>query len=643
MNRTKWLILFGAVALLAAVPGLAQNYDYNQVVQLQTRNAPAGTVNDPGSQLTYILDTGVNARELLGDVSLDSTSSSPLVDLAQWLDQDADGQLDPGAIWQNFVAITNTSPTMAVTVHFRYFNDNCDDVLDFLVVLTCDDTLIFDPFNFEIPGVGVAANTRNRIFGPQSSVFTPITTKQFGSGRFILTAAASGASIDSDDDAEILFPYELANGVGTKDSQGNPTGPSDCNINGVSSSFGTTLADTLSGNARNVGSAAGLNGNNLHVFNASQISFNYLVGYQTYAVPKGAVFQAGGINAWARPAVEYFDRLGGWNTGDGDFAPTGKLVSGGEQLYIWSAAASGWTPVAPGTPNNYYLRSEIQGGTINAVDGENADYGGEAYYGALGTPALLRVAPEDVIQSFVSVADDYNGSTNNAASSGFTTFPDLSANITAAVTTWVLEIFDNDEEWFESEEAVSIPVSPPVVLEEQQKPHMVCICLRTFLTTTIRPDTNVDSLTIDEIAAIYGDEVLNGGGSVADYDGILLDPDDDLSGGWIRFVRDNVTGPIDTSVDPDGANQGFASVAQWVGLTVVGKAHGKGTSTFDIKNYADADADGPSFFTGANIFLRQFGFGALSWDYTVASHPCTSDSSDPLGPGTGRYSDSSCQ
>ncbi len=96
------------------------------------------------------------------------------------------------AIIQNFVAITNTHPTMAVTVHFRYFNDNCDDILDFLVILTCNDTLLFDPFNFEIPGSD-GENTKDRIFGPKrpGHVLSPVPTAFYGSGRFIMTASAA--------------------------------------------------------------------------------------------------------------------------------------------------------------------------------------------------------------------------------------------------------------------------------------------------------------------------------------------------------------------------------------------------------------------------------------------------------------------
>jgi hypothetical protein len=328
MNKSKLLIILTVLALLL-VPALAQSdpkigyTEWDSAVQ--SRNIPAGTVNDPGSHLTYILDTGVNARDLLGDVSLATASSTPLVDLQPWLDVDQDGQLDSSAIIQNFVAISNTNPTLAVTVHFRYFNDNCDDVLDFLVILTCNDTLLFDPFDFVIPGSN-GENTRDRIFGPArpGKVLSPIPTSIFGSGRFILTAAASGASWDADDqDAEILFPYELGKSL-----------DGECNIKYIedyTSWDDDTIDQTLDADwtsVANVGTSPGLEEDNLHVFNATQISFNYLIGHQTYAVPYNQVFQAGGINAWARPAI--------WREEDGLQNSIGEAYDAGD----WGGAVN---------------------------------------------------------------------------------------------------------------------------------------------------------------------------------------------------------------------------------------------------------------------------------------------------------------
>ncbi|MFZ0427635.1 MAG: hypothetical protein WAO20_05935 [Acidobacteriota bacterium] len=620
MNKSRLLIILGVLALLVATtPALLGQSDpkigYTEWPTMpQSRNIPAGTVNDPGSHLTYLLDTGVNARELLGDVSLASATGTPLTDLAAYLDVNGDGQLDPGSIIQNFVAITNTHPTMAVTIHFRYFNDNCDDILDFLVILTCNDTLLFDPFNFEIPGSG-GENTKDRIFGPKrpGHVLSPVPTAFYGSGRFIMTASAAGASIDNDDDPEILFPYETA-----VSGHCNMQGGTDLSLDG-------DLDEILSGSVRNIGVHAGLVWDNLHVFNAFQISFNYLIGFQTFAVPRNQVFQAGGINAWARPAIDRDDEvypdvenspsvnpISNEPDGDGPQATTGKIVLGGEVGTTKTGPAS--TALTTINPNYFFLRNDVHGGDIRGIVGLETT-GGYSLYGAMGTSSFFPVDPADIVQHFISITDDYNGS-NNAASGGFSvgTFIDRSANIGAAATTYVLQIYDNNENLLEIIPNTPLNVSPPVVGESVTL-KMVCMCLRTFITDVITPGTNVDDMTIAELAAIIP-EVLTGKDP---FTGLLTPHTPDIGGGWIRYVRDN-TNKVSLSVDEAAA----------IGFPIVGTAHGEGTSTFDVVHYADSsDLYGPSFLTTSMIFTKQSGFGALWWNYAVASDAVVSETGDP--------------
>ncbi len=580
------------------------------VSQGQVVSIPAGTVNDPGSHLTYLLDTGVNARELLGDVSLAFATGTPLTDLAAYLDANGDGQLDPGAIIQNFVAITNTHPAMAITIHFRYFNDNCDDIMDFLLVLTCNDTLLFDPFNFEIPGSD-GENTKDRIFGPKrpGQVLSPVPTAFYGSGRFIMTASAVGASIDADDDPEILFPYEL--GVA-------PSG--ECNVQaGSDLSLNGSLDEILAGTVRNVGQHQGLVWDNLHVFNAFQISFNFLIGFQTYAVPKSQAFRAGGVNAWARPAIwrgenlagsDQGNAINGYPDGDGDFAPTGKIVLGGE-IGTTQTGSRAKTTIPP---NTFFLRNEVHGGDIHPQSGVETN-GGYSLYGAMGTSSMLPVEPEDIVQHFVSITDDYNGS-NNAASGSFVgAFVDRSANIGAAATTYVLQIYDNEENLLEILPNTPLPVSPPVPGAAVSL-KLVCMCLRTFVTDVIAPGTNVDDLTIAELAAIIP-EVLTGKDA---FTGLLRPHAPDVGSGWIRYVRDN-TNTVNLTVDQAAA----------IGFTIPRSvAHGPGTSTFDSAHFADSSlVYGPSFLTESLIFTKRSGFGALWWNYAVASDAEVSETGDP--------------
>jgi hypothetical protein len=608
--RKNFLIVFALALLLPCAMVMAQTNPKDGyggwVGENQTRNIPAGTVQDPGSHLTYIIDAGVNARAKFGPaIDTDDVTGNVLADLGIGK---ADGTLDESKVYQSFISITNTHPTQAVTVHFRYFNDNCEDLLDFLVVLTCNDTLIFDPFNFEIPASG-GENTRDRIFGPlrTGKVLEPIQTQQFGSGRFIITAAASVANTDLDDDPEILFPYEMRDKTGQ------------CNIQqGVTGSSGTLTATTLEQlltgyyagtdtktRYANVGTTPGLSDTNLHVFNATQESFNYLIGHLTTAKPAtpGTDQVSWGLTAWVRPVVNGnldLDPMPITGFPDGDAtqngALTGKLVLGSES---WINSSGVKTAVT----NNFYLRNEVHGGDVAHIGGSN---GGNSLYGALGTLALHPV-PDQVIH-LISVQDDYNGS-NNA---GVTGFRDRSSNISPAFTTYVLQIYDNKEKILTLPQENPLNVSPPrpgAVLDLE----VVCFCLRTFLTTTIAVETSVDDLSIQDLDDFF--DVLSPKGAFA---GLLVPATPDQSGGWIRFVRDNTTSPAAT----DGVVEFDKDVNAAIGGPFVNGAMGSGAGTatvFNLDGKLSDSAGEPSFLTEGLHVLVFEGFGVSFYLQAVAS------------------------
>ncbi len=72
------LILLPVMALAQVIPGPSNpktgylGWDD----EAQSRNLPAGTVQDPGSHLTYIVDTGVNARKLAGVADLSGVAAA---------------------------------------------------------------------------------------------------------------------------------------------------------------------------------------------------------------------------------------------------------------------------------------------------------------------------------------------------------------------------------------------------------------------------------------------------------------------------------------------------------------------------------------------------------------------------------------
>ena len=119
--RKTLTAIAGLVVLLAATP-LAFSHDSELYGgwgghQVQSRNIPAGTVVDPGSQLLYIVDTGVNFREQARD-ELGNTASE--LEDAKWLAPvnsaetagdrfDANGDPLPGAFAVNFLTMPMTT------------------------------------------------------------------------------------------------------------------------------------------------------------------------------------------------------------------------------------------------------------------------------------------------------------------------------------------------------------------------------------------------------------------------------------------------------------------------------------------------------------------------------------------------------
>ncbi|HUV12068.1 MAG TPA: hypothetical protein VMY18_00425, partial [Acidobacteriota bacterium] len=354
MNK-KLLVILSALVLFCLPQLMGQamappDDGYNQFAkEIQTKSTPAGTVVEPGSQLLFLLDTGVDAN--IWD------DPDPEVDdhFASWSVLELSGGNVSGPTTPNFIAITNTNPTDAVTVHFRYFNTDCDDILDFLLVLTCNDTFFVDPFNFAIPGA--SKNTSQRFFGPSSGnplglgicdgttlpcwdpALPGITGLVYGDGRFLLQVTASGDPIDNADPvADWLFPKEITGDL------------SDC----------TGVA------AGSIGATAGLNDDNLHILNASAISFNFLNGFMVRAIPTATGNASYGVQAFTRPAVDVSqDNATSLYTGnaDGDAVQAGKryVLSGSEIINPSHFPLDESTPLI----TDYYLRSETHGGDIN--------------------------------------------------------------------------------------------------------------------------------------------------------------------------------------------------------------------------------------------------------------------------------------
>jgi len=604
----KLLIVLSVVLLLAASALYAEHRGVFMLpdgpLQGQTRNTAAGTVIDPASQLNFIVDTGINL--LRGPDRCHDYAQ--LISKSVYQLKGIDGK--GGSIKTNFIAVTNTHPTQAVTIHVRYYNDACYDLLDFLVLLTCNDTLIFNPFDFNIPGQslgGQPINTGSIIFGPSPapSLIPSIAGSDFRSGRFYIQLTAAGTSTDEDDAAELLFSYE----------QGNPKigKTDDCE----------NIIDAT------VGDKPGVDKTNLHPFNAAAISFNYLVGHHTVAVPRGFVkdapqgedlFLSYSVNAWGRPAVDLtqdlaFRNLDGEPDGDG---PTPDTTSDDDTTIRLPRILTGNENVRQSdrvntiSSNMLYLRNDVHAGDsrMDLRPDVNGDWYAQSFWGALGWTSVHPGAYQAT--NLLSVVDDYDGSENPAA------IKDFSYNADRAETFYVVQIYDYKEELFDLPPGSQIGISPLPPTSQGANLSVIVDCLRTWIsqrddltleqTMAGESTFEVDDLSIDDIGHI--DEtgaIMNGNAEMnPDFAGLARMPSvnearTDASNGWIRFVRNN-----NDREDLKGDG---------------------GTS--EIPDQDRGSEDRGSFLTiGMNI-LDYDSFGASWWMPTVAFDPAVSDTGDP--------------
>lgn len=621
MTRSKSISILASLLLVFLTPAVMAQAGFGDFPQeVQSTTTPAGTAVEPGSQLLFLLDSGIDAS------GLDPTSTL------------RDNGITAPA-FTNFISITNTNPTDAITLHFRYFNEHCIDVLDFLVVLTCNDTMLIDAFNYTVPGT--ATNVSQRFFGELAGSIAPIPAGVFGDGRFLLFVTASGDvgndsgegndtspvgdrgnyndPEDLDEFADWLFPFELV-------------------TDALVDECPAVDPDTIGLNP------GGVNDNNLNIFNSSAISFNFLNGFHTIGVARAGGLAAHGVTAWTRPAVNVsvdldeedssetpdgidfspqdvvgavptaayvprsgdrtaasplpkepdgiFDFFDLYNIiddgldGDGPLAPKRTVLAGSEE--IWLTLVRDATLVLPA--NYFYLRQDAHGGdTVETncegftaasarCDDPNPFFPTPSVGGALDWTLFPAAAIDPLDQSLylISVKDDYNGS-NNPNNSALGLVSDNAYRLDPAATYYELAIFNNDEERLDIPRVIP-PISPPPPFTPLVT-RVAVKCISAF---------NFENQSIPS-----GDRVLGGPGadfvftrklhtfSVQDlYDlappliqGHLeppVDVNDELGPGWIRFDRiltrdyyyDASGGVFTHPINYDGERGSYVTIAK---------------------------------------------------------------------------------
>ena len=211
---------------------------------------------------------------------------------------------------------------------------------------------------------------------------------------------------------------------------------------------------------------AGLIRMNLHVFNASQISFNYLIGHLTTAHSEGIHqgFRDVRTSSWPTfrlGLVRLLTAAAMLNpVTPSRSEPDGDGSARGRWLRSCGAVSLGTTALAADRfriliDTNHALPAERSAWWRHraARNSRGGAVGGISLYGALGTTpfASSQVTngtwrrPTAQMIHFLSVADDYNGSNNAALASVQHAIEDISANISPAATTYVLQVYDSNE------------------------------------------------------------------------------------------------------------------------------------------------------------------------------------------------------
>ena len=636
MSKLKVTTIFIALLALSASFGLGQMDDdgYNSFSPTaqgvtESKDVPAGFVNEPGSQLLYLLDTGINAEELYG-ADVDYTSNSVL----QY------GHAAPEHT--NFISMTNTNPSHAVTVHFRYFNSDCVDFFDFLVVLTCNDTMMVNPFDFVVPGTA-GVNVKDRFFGYPDKAdgngqsFNAIPASTFSDGRFLLFVTAS-ADVKEGYDPDIywgmnngfdwydygnmdLIPYEFIN---YREEELNMTCSAWENTGGGGDPIpggGTysSAGESLFGVFNAYGNTPGFSDRNLHILNASATSFNFLIGFQTVAKVTDLGAQAAYMTqAGTRPAIvanvwDWQTSITGGPSGVGAKpAPIHVLLTGGE--VIDTEAAQTGDAILQVDGKIFMLRQEAHAGDqwdrgpdvigTNWIISEGGALGWEIFSSA-AMPA------ENQIVNFFSFMDNYNGHSNLALGATPNQWDDVSYNIQPVVTIYIVTPYNNSEDTWIPGDPEDQPIVSPVTPESPLTSAIAVKCINTY---QIDPETNLNDAVLGEkfgefkLQDLYDINSVLGTGNktleqfLAIITGSANEITNEVGPGWIRFSRYFTTRKWTTTLlNPTYITQVWHG---WDATNVQPLVEG---------------LMGPSIFTAGQANYVFENFGAGKWLSTVAS------------------------
>ena len=459
-------------------------------------------------------------------------------------------------------------------------------------------------------------NVKDRFFGYPNKAdgngqsFDAIPASTFADGRFLLFVTASADvktgyspewakdELNPDYYYLDLIPYEFINYREEEFST---------HCAAWTEGGGGDAGEELYGNYPVYGDTTGFSDDNLHILNASAVSFNYLMGMQTVAKVTDLGSQAAYMTeAYARPAVFAEGPAGAAAM----TAPLHALLTGGER--IWTEAAGTGELVTAVAGEQFILRHEAHAGDqwdrgedslgLNWIISEGGALGWEIF------PSAAMPARKQVV-NFFSFMDNYNGESNLAQGATPSEWDDVSYNIQPVVTIYTIQPFNNSEDPWIPSDPDDQPIVSPVTPES---PLVTAIGVKCINAYEIDPESNLNDAVLGwkfgeftlqdlfDMNSVVGTDNLTLEGFLNVLAGSQNELENEVGPGWMRVSRWFTTRKwTTTQLTPEYV------YSYWQG--------------WDDSTEAPYELTGPTIFTAGQANYVFENFGAGKWLSTINS------------------------
>ena len=488
--------------------------------------APLALGAEKGSQLLFVVDSDNTNYISVTNAAVPTPTGAV----------DADGD-----------AVNMPTSAMAVTVLVQYYNDETRLALEYLRVIGAGRTILVNPFDHTIPGTEKNVSEVLDTLPMQSTKDDP----GYNSGRFIIAVTAVAAdtadvdkamSLDSSENidgiatdlagtdatADILFPDFLAedmHGTDNIDAEGMVTIDDDSVIRYDHMSRKDLVEDTEGDQStRNVGP--------LTVVNARPVAFDYLLGHHTAAVIQTASGGSDQTASWGSAAIsrsamadtasvtdaDSEDAVVTYDVLEGDFGNDTLAEAVGTGM-----GASPETRAALTETGEQYTDAADKIDSAAATELNAAQMTRGINGGALVLSSLHGMSSHMI--NFLSVADNYGGAGKYS--------------LLPAMTTYKIVLHDADGGAF-AIAAGEKPVFRGGGAGSDDDALTTMISVKGIMVYESAGKCGSDmmltgSWNLDSLANLIPE--INGGNK--DYAGLdaMIDPMENASLGWLKFVR----------------------------------------------------------------------------------------------------------